>query len=129
LVEYTWLEMTISSYKELVVWQKSIELTELIYRITSKFPKSELYGIMSQMRRASVSIPSQIAEGYGRQSKKQYRHFLSIAFGSAMELETQLILAKKLKLAKASELNKPEETLEEVLKMLNKLISKLSSNS
>lgn len=88
----------LKSYKELIVWQRSIELVEEIFILTGNFPKSELYGIVSQIRRAAISIPSNIAEGYGRKSTKEYSQFYSIAYGSALELETQLIIAKKLKL-------------------------------
>ena len=86
----------IKSYKELIVWQKSIKLVKEIFILTDKFPKSELYGLVSQMRRAAVAIPSNIAEGYGRKSSKEYAQFYSIAYGSALELETQLILSKRL---------------------------------
>ena len=72
----------IASYKELIVWQKSVELVEHIYHLTKKFPKEEVYGLVSQMRRASVSIPSNIAEGRLRRSKKDFIQFLQIAFGS-----------------------------------------------
>jgi len=94
------------SYKDLIVWQKSMDLVVLIYELTSKFPKSELFGITSQMRRASVSIPSCIAEG------------------CALELETQLILSKRLKLADEQAFKKPEAILLEVLKMLNSMTNK-----
>lgn len=104
-----------------------MELATLIYELTAKFPKSETFGIVSQMRRAAVSIPSQIAEGYGRNSRKQYSQYLSISYGSGLELETQLILAKKLELAKSTDFEKPEAVLQEVLKMLNSMISKLKS--
>ena len=82
-------------YKELNVWGKSMSLAEVIYKITKAFPQSEIYGLTSQMRRCSVSIPSNIAEGAGRSSKKEFKHFLHISLGSAAELETQLILAER----------------------------------
>src|SRR3989344_5311138 len=88
----------IASYKELIVWQKSVELVEHIYHLTKKFPKEEVYGLVSQMRRASVSIPSNIAEGRLRRSKKDFIQFLQIAFGSGAELETQIIISKKSKI-------------------------------
>ena len=113
--------MKLKSHKELVVWQKSMELVVLIYELTSKFPKSEIFGITSQMRRASVSIPSCIAEGWGRKSSKEYYQFMSIDYGSALELETQLILAKRLKLASEQDFERPENVLLEVLKMLNSM--------
>lgn len=79
----------INSFKDLIVWQKSMDLVESIYRITEKLPSKEQFGLISQMRRAAVSIPSNIAEGYGRQSKGSYTQFLSISRGSLLELETQ----------------------------------------
>lgn len=88
-----------TSYQQLKVWQKSIELVIEIYRPTKLYPKEELYGITSQSRRATVSIPSNIAEGYTRKHRQEYTQFIRIAFGSGAELETQLIIAKKLKLA------------------------------
>ena len=119
--------MKLKSHKELVVWQKSMDLVVLIYELTSKFPKSELFGITSQMRRASVSIPSNIAEGWGRKSSKEYQQFMSIAYGSTLELETQLILSKRLKLAEEQDFEKAEAVLLEVLKMLNSMTNKFKS--
>ena len=113
--------MSVKSYKDLIVWQKSMDLVILIYELTSKFPKSELFGIISQMRRAVVSIPSNIAEGWGRKSSKEFYQFVSISYGSALELETQLILAKRLELAGEKEFEKAETIMIEVLKMLNSL--------
>jgi len=84
------------SYRELRVWQKAIELVTAIYRHTKQFPKDELYGLTSQMRRAAVSVPSNIAEGQGRLSKREFRHFLSQAFCSLLELETQIVIAWNL---------------------------------
>lgn len=81
------------SFKDLIVWQKSMLLARKIYLATENFPKIEHYGLVSQMRRAAVSIPSNIAEGYGRKSSKEYTQFYSIAYGSLLELETQMILS------------------------------------
>lgn len=106
------------SYKELIVWQKAMELAKEIFLLTSKFPKSELYGIVSQMRRAVVSIPSNIAEGYGRKSKNEYGQFLCIAYSSALELETQIILSKQLSFAKKEDFIPSAKLLVEVIKML-----------
>ena len=116
--------MYIKTYKELIVWQKSIQLVKETYILTNSFPRSELYGITSQMRRASVSIPSNIAEGYGRKSSKSYAQFYSIAFGSALELETQIIIAKELSLAHQVKFETAENLLEEVCKMLNSMLTK-----
>ena len=115
----------IKSYKELIVWQKSIDLVIEIYKLTDKFPKSELYGIISQMRRAAISIPSAIAEGYGRKSSKEYLQYYSIAYGSALELETQIIISKKLQFISETNFYKAELLLEEVCKMLNSMIYKI----
>ena len=118
--------MYIKSYKELVVWKKSIQLVKLVFILTQSFPTSELYGLVSQLRRASISIPSNIAEGYGRNSSKEYAHFYTIAYGSALELETQLILAIELNLGKEEEVRAAQLLLEEVLKMLNVMTKKFS---
>jgi four helix bundle protein len=85
-----------NSYRELKVWQNSIDLAEKIYRLTSSFPASEIYGLVSQLRRASVSIPSNIAEGWGRRSRKEYARFILMAAGSNDELQTQLVIAERL---------------------------------
>ena len=87
--------MSFGSFHELKVWQLGMQLTEQVYRLTADFPKSETYGLSSQMRRSAVSIPSNIAEGQGRDSTKEFIHFLAIAFGSICELETQLLLANR----------------------------------
>ena len=86
----------IKSHKDLRVWQESIDLVTEIYRLTESYPKEEVYGLTSQMRRAAVSIPSNIAEGAGRNSSKEFVQFLHIALGSIAELETQLIISQKL---------------------------------
>ena len=114
--------MYIRTYKELIVWQKSIELVKAIYRLTNKFPQSELYGITSQMRRAAVSIPSNIAEGYGRKSIKEYSQWYSIAYGSSLELETQLIISKSLGFGYQKDYELCESLLGEVIKMLHSMI-------
>lgn len=117
--------MALNSYKELIVWQKSFELAVEIFRLTQLFPKSELYGLVSQMRRAAFAIPSNIAEGYTRGHRAEYLQFLNIAFSSGAELETQLLLAETLKLAPINKFIKSEELLGEIMKMLNGLIAKL----
>lgn len=116
----------LNSYKELVVWQKSFELSKKIYLITNKFPKSEIYGLTSQMRRCVVSIPSNIAEGYTRAHRQEYIQFLRTAFASGAELETQLLLAKELRFINLVDFNNLNDLLTEIMKMLNKLISTLS---
>jgi len=117
--------MYLESYKQLEVWKRSIELVKEIYRITDQFPKSELYGLVSQMRRAVVSIPSNIAEGYKRRNLGEYVQFLSIADASAAELETQIIIAKDF-YAKI-DFGKAESLLLEIQKMLTIMIRKLNA--
>ena len=118
--------MKIQSYKDLMVWQKSVELATLIYTLTSTFPKSEVFGLTSQMRRAAVSIPSNIAEGYARKHRAEYIQFVRMAYGSGAELETQLILAQRLKIAKEGDIKSSDAPLQEVMKMLNGLLSSLN---
>ncbi len=102
-----------------------MKLAELIFEFTSNYPKSEIYGLVSQSRRCSVSIPSNIAEGYGRNSKKEFIQFLRVAYGSALELETQVILAMNLKFVSEKKFQLVSNLLQEVLKMLNSMITKL----
>jgi len=118
------MENKIYSYKDLIVWQKSVELAIAIYKLTEKFPKTEIYGLMSQMRRAVISIPSNIAEGRKRGSIKDFRQFLIIAYSSSAELETQLEIVKKLPFGKSLDYSKVDSLLLEVMKMLNKILSK-----
>lgn len=112
----------LSSYKDLIVWQKSIDLVTEIFILTELFPRSELYGIISQMRRAIISIPSNIAERYGRRSQKEFIQGLSIAYGSALELETQIIVSKNLKFAPLDKFEKADALLLEVIKMLHAML-------
>jgi len=84
------------SYRDLVAWQKAMDLVTEVYRITTSFPKEEMYGLTSQMRRAAVSVPSNIAEGQGRRGVAEFRHFLRQAIGSLMEIETQVMIAQRL---------------------------------
>ncbi len=119
----------IKSYKDLIVWQKSIQLVKEIFILTNYFPKSELYGLISQMRRAAVSIPSNIAEGSARKSLKDYSQFYSIAYGSALELETQIIISKELKLTNIERFGRVDVLLVEVLRMLNFMRTKMRKNA
>ncbi len=116
--------MTVKSYKELIVWQKSIDLVSLIYNISKGFPEDEKFGLTSQIRRASVSVPSNIAEGWGRLSRKNYIHFLRISRGSLFEVETQIIIAKNLKYFDDSK--EIDNLIVEISKMLNAMMSKLN---
>jgi four helix bundle protein len=113
------------NYQDLVVWQRAIELTTCIYRLTRSFPTDELYGLTSQMRRASVSVASNIAEGRGRITPGEFRQFLGLAQGSTFELKTQLLVAKKLEMGEEKTLNEAASLAEEVSKMLGSFIEKL----
>jgi four helix bundle protein len=104
--------------KELKIWQKSVELSIAIYKVIKHFPKEETYGLTSQIRRAAVSIPSNIAEGAGRDSQKEFVHFLSIANGSAYELQTQLLIAHRLNFIEADTLKALLNELDEIQKMI-----------
>ena len=115
----------IKSYKELIVWQKGMRLVKEIFLLTENFPKSEVFGITSQMRRAAVSIPSNIAEAFGRRSFKSSVQFYSFAYGSALELETQLVISKELLMTKEALFKPSENLLLEVSKMLNVMIGKM----
>ena len=117
--------MAIRSYKDLTVWQKSVDLCVLVYKLTESFPKNELYGITSQIRRACVAIPSNIAEGQMRGHKPEYIQFLRIAYGSGGELETQLLVALKIGYLSQENFTRIDSLLQEILRMLNKLLSVL----
>jgi four helix bundle protein len=117
--------MKVQFYENLTVWQKSMDLVVEVYNLTDKFPKSELYGLSSQMRRAAVSVPSNIAEGQRRNHKKEFVQFLSIAYGSGAELEMQIKICKRLKQLHVADYTQTEGLLDEIMKMLNSLIRKL----
>lgn len=116
------------SYKDLIVWQKAMTLVVEIYELTKCFPKEEMYGITSQIRRSAVSIPSNIAEGKYRSSKKDFKRFLEISYGSGAELETQIEIAKNVFKKEGFDYSKVEELLLEVMKMLNKMITSIRIN-
>jgi len=115
-----------SSYRDLIVWQRAIQMAVKIYRLSEGFPKTEVYGLTSQLRRAAVSVASNIAEGYGRGSRGEYRQFLSIARGSVFEVQTQLIIVRELAYATPKTLAEAEELSEQVSKMLAAILKKLS---
>ena len=119
----------ILSYKDLVVWQKGIELVSLIYKISKRFPSEERFGLVSQMQRAAVSVPSNIAEGRGRRSRKDFIQFLYFALGSLAELDTQLIIAEKQGYTEKTDYNEIVRLMTEVRMMLSKLISSLKAES
>ncbi|MGO9084208.1 MAG: four helix bundle protein [Candidatus Sulfotelmatobacter sp.] len=117
------------SYKDLVAWQRAMELVTAIYRATATFPKDELFGITSQLRRAAVSIPSNIAEGQGRLSEKEFRFFLGQARGSLMEVETQLQIAENLGYLQKEHTNKLLEACAESGRILNGLLASVSKQA
>lgn len=116
----------IKSYKDLVVWQKGVVLVDTVYSETRKFPKEEMYGLTNQIRRAAISVPANIAEGWGRDSTKNYIQFLKIARGSLFELETMLIICGNQHYLNQSELTGFLTVINELAKMLNKMIQKLN---
>lgn len=113
--------MQTKSFKDLIVWQKSFMLAKETYQAVKDFPKEEIYGLSQQMKRSAVSVPSNIAEGYGRRHQKEYRQSLSIAYGSLCELETQYLLAAELNFIKRSQLF--DDLLREVGSMLYRMLN------
>lgn len=113
--------MTLKGYHELIVWQKSIDVVEKIYAATQDFPKEELYALTNQIRRSAVSIPSNIAEGQARKTTKEFINFISIAQGSRAELETQVIIANRLKYIDDNQAEQLLSNLAEIAKMLYSL--------
>jgi four helix bundle protein len=116
-----------ASFRELTVWQQAMELALLVYRETGRFPKHELYGLAQQMRRAAVSVPSNIAEGKGHRSDKDFQRFLFHARGSLMELETQMLLASKLQYVSSEQWQDMQAHATEVGRSLAGLLNSLSS--
>ena len=121
--------MGVMSFRELTVWQKAMDLTIEIYRLVKKLPREELYDLSSQMRRAAVSIPSNIAEGQSRKSSKEFANFLSIAQGSKAELETQLLICNRLNYLTEDDTASTMKLLAEIGKMITAIIPKLTSTS
>lgn len=117
----------VHSYRDLVVWQKAVDLVVEIYSLTENFPQQEIYGLTSQMRRAAVSIPSNIAEGRRRGTRKDFRQFLLVAYGSGSELETQIEISKRLSFGKNVDFSQAEALLDEIMRMLNIMARKLAS--
>ncbi len=118
-----------SGHTKLIVWQKAMELALLVYEISKAFPSEEKFGITSQVRRSAVSIPSNIAEGRSRGTRKDYAQFLHVALGSAAELETQLTLAYRLSIAKNPSYTTAIELLKEVRRMLFAMVASLKSST
>ncbi len=119
--------MTGMSYRQLEVWRMAMDLVEEVYRVSRQLSDEERYGLRSQMRRSAVSLPSNIAEGYGRQHRNEYVQFLYVARGSLMELETQLTLCVRLKLVDRQAVEPLWQTAQRVGQMLNKLIESLKA--
>jgi four helix bundle protein len=117
----------VQSFRDLEVWQRSMELTVMIYRLTHKFPREEIFGITAQLRRAAISIPSNIAEGQGRLNTREFRHFLGIARGSNCELQTQLEIAHALGYGDQKLLDEAASLSHRIGQMLFKLLSVLKS--
>jgi four helix bundle protein len=115
----------VQSYRDLIVWQKSVELVLEIYRATQDFPRAETYGLVSQLRRAAVSVPSNVAEGHARLSTGEYRQFLGHARGSLMEIETQILISQRLGYMNSGQSNILLNRATEVGKVLNGLLSSL----
>lgn len=113
-------------FKDLLVWQKAIELATDVYQVTQTFPSNEKFGLIAQMRRCTISISSNIAEGAGRISKKEFSHFLNVAYGSGSELETQLIIAKNLGFLEKSKYQELSDTITEIQKMVYSLSKSLN---
>ncbi len=111
------------THRDLIIWQKAMTLVEYVYRVTQGFPDEECYGLTSQVRRASVSVPSNIAEGHARQTTKEYIHFLSISRGSLLEVDTQLEISLRLKFV--DDIREEEALIIELHKMLNASITSL----
>lgn len=118
--------METKSYKDLIVWQKSISLVKDIYLVANLFPDTEKFGLSTQLKRAAVSIPSNIAEGYGRSHPKERKQFILMARGSTTEVETQLIIARELGFITTESFKKLDDHLTEILKMLSSLAKTFS---
>lgn len=116
----------IRSYRDLIVWQRAIQLSVAIYKLTEEFPQSEKYGLTNQLRRAAVSVPSNIAEGHGRMTTGEFKQFLGHARGSNCEVQTQLVIARELLYCDAEALTKCEGLSNEVGKMLNAVIASVT---
>ncbi len=115
----------IKTYRDLDIWKAGIGLVKETYRITESFPKHELYGLVSQMRRSAISIPSNIAEGFRRYHNKEYRQFLYVSLGSCAELETQVTIAKELQYIQESQETELLEKLDHICRMITNLLKKL----
>ncbi len=123
------MQKEIKSFKDLEIWKRSMKLAKEIYQISETFPKTELYSLTNQLRRATISIPSNIAEGHTRKYTKEFRQFLNVALSSLAEVETSLILAAELKCVHQDKILLIHEEIEELGKMINTLLSRLKSRT
>jgi four helix bundle protein len=122
------MEQQIKSHRDLIAWQKAMDLVVSVYKLSKSFPKEELYGLTSQLRRAAVSIPANIAEGQGRRSKAEFKQFLGNARGSLLEVDTHLELALRLKYLNSDEHTLAQERVREVTRIVNGLLRSLTSD-
>ena len=111
-----------TSVRDLIAWQQAMDLVEMLYKLTAKFPREEIYGLTSQARRAAVSVASNIAEGQGRNSTKEFVQFLGMAHGSLIELETQVLIARRLKYVEQQDMDEVVKQIERVRRLINGLM-------
>ena len=123
--DWRWKEIMAQSFRDLVVWQRSMQLTVAVYQLTKEFPREELYGLTSQMRRSAVSMPSNIAEGHGRLNTGEFKQFLGIARASNCELQTQLEIARRLEMGKIKLIEEAEGLSHEVGKMIYAILESI----
>jgi four helix bundle protein len=116
----------VKDYRDLIVWQKAMDLVEAIYQTTKSFPREEIYGLTSQLRRAAVSIPSNIAEGNGRNSTRDYIHFIGMAYGSLKEAETQILIAERLHYIDSDHNSRLVQMTTEVARLISGLMNSLN---
>lgn len=119
--------MTSRNYRDLIAWQKSMDFVEAVYQISRQFPKEEIYGLTAQVRRAVVSVPSNISEGEGRKNKNEFRRFLAIAHGSLREVETQLLIAERLRYATNDQINNLINQSMEISRIIQGLMNSLDN--
>jgi four helix bundle protein len=123
------MEPKVQNHRDLRVWQLSMNLVEECYRLSAKFPKEEIYGLTTQLRRAAISVPANIAEGFGRESRATYQNFLRISQGSLKELETHLILSVRLGMAQPDQVDEALNSCDNIGRMLRGLIRSLDRES
>src|SRR5436309_1291074 len=119
--------MEIKSFRDLIAWQKAMDYVIMVYRLTAKFPREELYALTSQLRRSAVSVPSNIAEGHGRQSMREFLNFLSVAYGSLNESQTQVLIAERLEYCDAQQATELFNASCEVGRLINGLMNSLNN--